>query len=481
MKFSKTVRMLLFECTIILILFAVLVPAEAAQPAKYVFLFIGDGMGTSQRMATNAFLKSTGEERTLLMNTFPVYGVTTTNSANSFITDSAAAATALSTGTKTHDGYIGVDLEFNTMENLSEKAKKNGMKVGIVSSVSIDHATPACFYAHQKSRNMYHEIDMELANSDFDYFGGGSLKDPEGKKSKAPLGNAFEAAKENGFTVVSGREAFMALTKDAGKIFAYNDKLDRSKALPYSIDAEASDITLAEFTQKGIEFLDNEKGFFMMVEGGKIDWTCHANDAATAVKDVLAFDDAIKVAYDFYQAHPEETLIVVTGDHETGGLTLGFAGTKYASYFDVLAPQNISYDEFSETVLKNYKKENAGKAAFEDMIPLMKEYFGLEMEGEGDLVLKDYEVQELKEAFVQSMSGVRINADSPDYLLYGSYEPFTVKLTHILNQKAGLGWTTYSHTGAPVSTSAIGVGAEAFNGFYDNTDIPKKISVAAGF
>lgn len=218
----------------------------------------------------------------------------------------------------------------------------------------------------------------------------------------------------------------------------------------------------------------------MMVEGGKIDWACHANDAKTVVQDVVAFDEAVRVAYDFYQAHPEETLIVVTGDHETGGLTLGFAGTQYDSYFDVINSQKISFDVFSAEVFKKYKEENTSGANFEDALALVKEYFGLTTEGEGDMVLKDFELQELKAGFVQSLSGVKVNAGTMDYLLYGGYDPFTVKVTQILNQKAGLGWTTYSHTGAPVSTSAIGVGSEAFNGFYDNTDVAKKVMTIMG-
>ena len=453
---------------------------QAGEAPKYVFLFIGDGTGIPQRMATELFLQGEGQEG-LLINQLPAYGITTTRSANSLITDSSSAATAIATGVKTNDGYVGVDVEFKPLETIAEMAKKKGYKVGIVTSVSMDHATPACFYSHQESRNSYYEISLQAAKSGFDYFGGGAFQDPDGKKSKEPVGNVYDLAKESGYTVVSGREAFAALAPGAEKVMVYNERLDRSKALPYSIDTKPEDITLAEFTQKGIDLLDNPSGFFMMVEGGKIDWTCHANDAATALQDVIAFDAAVKKAYAFYEAHPEETLIVATGDHETGGLTLGFAGTKYASYFQLLKGQNISFDEFTQTTFKEYKAANAGKTVnFDDMIPYLKDNFGLLVEGEGDLVLKDYELAELKDAFVQSMSGVKVNSDTSDYLLYGSYDPFVVAITHILNQKAGLGWTTYSHTGLPVGTSAVGLSSEMFNGFYDNTDIAKKLMTIMG-
>ena len=452
------------------------VAASAAQP-KYVFLFIGDGMAMVQRMAAEEYLETQGKEG-LLMNSFPAYGMITTYQNDRFITDSAAAGTALATGVKTNGGYIGVDPEFTPVENVAEIAKKSGKKVGIVTSVTINHATPASFYAHQNSRNMYYEIGLDLANSGFDYFGGGGLVDPDGKKSKDPKGNVFELAKNNGYTIVTDKEAFTALAPGTGKVWAYGVEGD---ALPYSIDTKPTDISLTEFTQKGVELLDGPEGFFMMVEGGKIDWTCHANDAMTAILDTLEFDKSIRVAYDFYQAHPEETLIVVTGDHETGGMALGFAGTQYDSFFDVLNPQKVSFEVFSGKIMKEYKETHAAGGKFEDMIPLLKDYFGLEIAGEGNLVLKGFELQSLEEAFVQSMSGIKVNAGTADYLLYGGYDPFTVEITHILNQKAGLGWTSYSHTGVPLPTSAIGVGSETFNGFYDNTDVAKKIMAIMGF
>jgi alkaline phosphatase len=321
---------------------------------------------------------------------------------------------------------------------------------------------------------MYHEIDVSLANSDFDFFGGGGIKDPEGKKSKDPQGNAYDIAKSNGFTIVSNKADFMNLKPGVGKVFAYNEWLPDGGALPYAIDTREEDITIAEFTQKAIELLDNEDGFFMMIEGGKIDWAAHANDAVSMIKDTVAFDEAVKAAYDFYEAHPEDTLIVVSGDHECGGLSLGFAGTKYATAFDILGDQKISFNEFSSKVLKQYKEENAGGAQFADVLPLIEEYFGLKAEGEGPLVLVDYEMDMLEDAFIKSMAGVKLQAKT-DFLLYGGYDPLTMQITHILNQKAGLAWTSYSHTGVPVSTSAVGNGAEAFGGFYDNTDIGKRL------
>jgi alkaline phosphatase len=374
---------------------------------------------------------------------------------------------------------IGMTPDGRTVKTLAEMAKEEGRKVGIVSSVSIDHATPAAFYAHVPKRSMYHDIDHALAESGFDYFAGGGLKDPQGKREGTqPRGDALEAAKKNGYKIVTDKSDFMALKPKDGKILAWNEWLQDSQALPYTMDQREQDITLAEFTAKGVELLDNPEGFFMMVEGGKIDWACHANDGAAAIHNTLAFDEAVKVALDFYEKHPDETLIVVTGDHECGGLTLGFAGTKYASHFDILGKQKVSFQKFTDEVVKNFKGD------FDQMKALITDNFGLKFEGdpEADLmVLESHQIDQIREAFDQSRGGEKVKAGDPrTYLLYGGYEPLTVKLTHILDQKAGLGWTSYKHTGVPVGTSARGVGADTFNGYYDNTDVALKIMAAMG-
>jgi alkaline phosphatase len=445
-------------------------------PAKYVFFFIGDGMGVPQRAATQAFTNTE-----LAMDKFPAQGMTTTHANNRFITGSAASATALATGQKTNINYIGVDPDYKPVQTLAELAKSQGKKVGIVSSVSIDHATPASFYAHVPTRSMYHEIDHDLAMSGFDYFAGGGLKDPKGKKSKKPMGDALLLAKKNGYKVVTDKKEFMAL-KPGQKIIAWNHWLQDSKALPYVMDITAKDITLPEFTAKGIELLDNDKGFFMMVEGGKIDWACHANDAAAALRNTVAFDLAIQEAISFYKKHPEDTLIVVTGDHECGGLTLGFAGTKYSSDFNLLANQMVSYVKFDQDVIVPYKKAHGAKGKFDDLKAAITENFGFSFAGDAKkdpMVLKPYEVTQLEDAFQRSMAGEKVK-DPQVYLLYGGYEPLTVTLTHLLNNKSGLAWTSYKHTGTPVTTSALGVGADSFNGYYDNTDVAKKIKAVMG-
>ena len=463
---------------------------------KYIFYFIGDGMGLSQSNAAEAYLSAINNKdgiQKLEMNKFPHHGFYTTYASDRFITGSAAAGTALATGCKTSINTIGMDAsKQKPVQSIAERARDLGYKVGIVSTVSIDHATPASFYAHQPSRSMYYNISLDLSKSNFNYFGGGGIKHPEGdgkidknntmanfgqdrdKKFTNKQTNSIELAKKRGYNLINSKEEFQNLKKGDDKIIAIAPRLAGGKALPYAIDQTKDDITLRDFTKKGIELLDNKKGFFMMIEGGKIDWTCHANDAATAIKEVLNLDSAVKVALEFYIKHPEETLIVVGGDHETGGMALGFSGSHYDSEFKILQYQNISNDGFSELVDK-YKENNKGNYKLEDGMALIKKHFGLGDKEKG-LELSTFEKEQLKNAFEQSMNYKKeLRKDDQFYSLYGSYNPLTTTACHILSQKAGIGWTSFSHTATPIPVRAIGVGAELFSGYYDNTDMAKNI------
>jgi len=490
--------------------------------AKYVFLFIGDGMGVAQRRAAELFLgkiKGVGrsEEARLVMNTFPAQGLNTTSDLTSVIPDSASAATAISSGHKTASGVIGMDPgDKISYENIAETAKKKQMKVGIITTVSLDHATSAAFYAHVPSREQMYDISMQLANSRMDFFAGGQLQKPEDKKNPGKP-KALDVARKNGFTVVTGRAAFEALEPGGGRVIAMNAPVDQDQAMNFTIDQRygRGQVTLAEYLAKGIKLLDNPQGFFIMAEGGKIDWACHANDAGAAIHDTLALDEAVAEAVKFYRQRPRETLIVVTGDHETGGMSIGFAGAQYAFFMDNIRQQKMSYLQFNKELNAYKNTPPRDSARFEDLLPLIKVAFGLykmaaeeknaleqkvdagkapgaspeakkagedaEKKLKDSLALSDLELKALKDAFKQTMLSPKERAqDDRAYLLYGGYEPLTVRLTTILNNKAGIGWTTYAHTGAPVQTSALGVGAELFNGYYDQTDIYRKIVQITG-
>ena len=193
----------------------------------------------------------------------------------------------------------------------------------MISSVNLNHATPAAFYAHQASRSSYYEIGLELIESGFEYFAGGGLLSPKGDGTQTDLYNLAERA---GYDVVTTQAEAEAVTAADGKVILIDEHLADSDAMAYELDRTDDMWALADYVEKGIEVLSEDPdGFFMMCEGGKIDWACHANDAASTIHDTIALADAVQVAIDFAAEHPDETLILVTGDHETGGMTIGFA------------------------------------------------------------------------------------------------------------------------------------------------------------
>ena len=489
------------------------------QTPKYIFLFIGDGMSYPQIQLTNYFLSANenkesaqtvsveGEEKTVLssgnnlaMMNFPVAGSAQTYDSTSFAPDSASTATSIATGNKTWSGSINVSTDFTQeYETIAEKLKaQKDYKIGIVSSVNINHATPAAFYAHQASRNNYYDIGLELIDSGFDYFAGGGLLAPTGKEEDQK--DLYELAEEGGYKVVKTQAEAEALTAEDGKALVIDEHLADSNAMAYSMDLQEGEWTLADYVDKGIEVLDNENGFFMMVEGGKIDWACHANDAAATITDTLALDKAVKEAVEFYQEHPDETLILVTGDHETGGLTIGFAGTNYDTFLTNFNNQKISYAKFDSDYVSKYKEE---KTDFDTIMKDVTELFGLqapteegtestekkdsadkhpESEDDGALVMTQYEYDTLKEAYETTMSrtGEEEEFAQDEYVKYGSYEPLTVTITHILNNKSGINFGSYAHTGLPVELFAQGAGQENFAGYYDNTDIYEKVAALTG-
>ena len=451
--------------------------AASNNTAKYVFVFIGDGMSATQVHSAEILArKLDGSDKIDLkrldFTQFPSVGYMTTYDAESFIPDSASAATAMFTGNATLGGVVNMDIT-KTQEHtiISELAKAAGYKIGVITTVSIDHATPACFYAKQASRSDYYNIGLQLVNSGFDFFGGGGFVYPEGKEGNQE--NLTEIAKKNGFAVPATKEEFLALGAGTGPVLAINPVLFDDSAMLYEIDRvnhEPDSLSLAQIVEKGIEMLDNDGGFLMMVEGGKVDWACHANDAAAAIHDILAMNDAVKAALAFAEKHPDDTLIVVTGDHETGGMSIGYATTGYITYFDKLLGQTMSYVKFDE-LIAGMREEGA---SFDKALAAADKHFGLD-------ALTERETQLLKDAYALSLqpAGER-ELDEGQQLLYGTYEPFSVACTHILNNKAGVGWSSYVHTGAPLPVFAKGAGAEAFAGSYHNTDLFDKLVATMG-
>lgn len=455
-----------------------------AQQAKYVFYFIGDGMGTNQVLGTEMYLSELKGEigvTPLLFAQFPNSAIATTFSAFNGVTDSAAGGTALATGNKTKNGAIGVTKDLSTEANsVASWAKDNGYRVGVSSSVTIDHATPASFYAHEGDRGSSYNIGLDLIKANFDFYAGSDFDDPTNRKESRKDGKSYESlydlTQKAGYTLARGYKDYQKKAKKAEKMILFQkeeaSQKDRS-AIPYAIDRKKGDMTLAEITRAGINFLSKEdsKGFFLMVEGGKIDWACHANDAATTFHEVIDFNEAIKVAYEFYEQHPDETLIVVTADHETGGMILG--NGAYALNLQALRGQKVSEGEFT-SVLNDMRRKYKNQVSWEVIQAVLKDYFGF-----WDTVkLNKRHEDQLKAIYEKSFSNQPVDLEKN---LYQQNEPLAGAAKRILNQIAMVSWASGSHSAGYVPVFAIGAGAEAFNGQIDNTEIPIKIAEAAGF
>ncbi|WP_223267057.1 alkaline phosphatase [Chlorobium phaeovibrioides] len=445
--------------------------SQADSGARYVFLFIGDGMGLAQVELGRALL-APGDSLSFL--SFPVTGMISTSAADRYITDSAAAGTALATGYATSVGTVSMAANHrDTLKTIVEMAEGDGRRTGVVSSVGIDNATPACFYAHEPLRGSLYAIALQMAASGVDYFGGGR---PEGnfphKRSRAVVdrGDIDSLMQLSGYSVVKNSASLKAVMPGTPCIASAPS--DMFGALPFDMDRPARDADLALFTREGIRLLDNPKGFFMMVEGGKIDWACHANDAAAAGRDVAAFDRAIREAVAFYHRHPEETLIVVTADHECGGLSLGNRDGAYDSRLELLHYQTISMENLSGKVAA-WKK--AGGVSFLAALDSVRVFAGLGAGADSELLLSRDEERELRDAFRATMSAGAARGGQ-----YGAADSFSPAVVGILNRRAGVGWTSNVHTAVPVPVFALGHNAHMFAGFYPNTALARRLMQASG-
>ena len=438
------------------------VSAFAGQP-RYVFLFIGDGMSTPQRMAAEEFSAKCGFGE-LAMNRLPYHATTRTKSANAVITDSAAAATAIACGCKTDNCMVGVDRDGNRVESVAEVAKRSGKKVGIVTTVTIVHATPAGFYAHNRSRGASYQIALDLVDSGFDYFaGGGVYAKFDDRKDPKYRGDVFELARKAGYVVTRDDKAAWAALRPgvrAWSVFGDN-------GMQFAIDADGSQPTLAELVAKGVELLDNPKGFFLMCEGGKVDYAGHANDAATNLRDVLALDAAVKVALAFQERHPDDTLVITTGDHETGGLSMGFAGIGGKFKVELLVGQKISAERFSNDV-KKLIADRKGEVSFAEMKPVLAEKFGLSE-------LSAQEEKTLSDAFEKDVGFVKAKLKDTTAHDKKRRYVFAQAVKNALNARAGVGWSSGSHTALPTLTTAKGPGAEILLGMTENSDIGERL------
>ena len=462
----RLARPLLFVCFFVALTLPL--PAADIQPVKYVFLFIGDGMSLPQRQMAQTYVQKT-ENRGLKINAMPYYVPMTTHAAgDQTVTDSAAAGTAMACGVKTKNGVLGLDVDGKRVESIAELAKKNGRKVGILTTVTINHATPAAFYAHVASRGSDYDIGLDLIASGFDYFGGGGVAGYNNKDAEKYKGSIYDLAKEAGYTVCRTPETIKSLKPGVEKVLACG----ASSYLPYAINGSKEGLRLADFTKQAIELLDNPQGFFMMVEGGQIDGACHDNDAASAIGETIDFDAAVSVAFDFAEKKPGEVLIVVTGDHETGALCLGAVGHFQP---ELLTVQKVSRGTLASLTDK-FVKDNKEEATFAAYKTFITEQCGLVFTEEGNwlrgnLNLTKEEMKELEDDFALSKKAIVDNQ--------GTKDKVTKTMIRILNSKSGVTWGTGGHSALPVITSTWGNQADKIVfGVRDNTDIGKLLKQA---
>ncbi len=461
-----------------LLLTAVLaVSAMAQSQVKYVFYFIGDGMGVNQINVTETYLAALKGKigfEPILMSSFPVVGLVNTYSATNGVTDSAAGGTALACGKKTKNGAIGVLEDLKTpCTSIAVWAQKAGAAVGVATNVAITHATPASFYGHQPNRNMYYEIGQDLCKSGFDFFAGSDFHRPNTKEGEPTLRDQAKAA---GYTILTGGyKEYEKKGRKADKLILFqsdyqNEKLG-SDHIPYALDQDKNDLTLEQIVRAGINYLmgKQKNGFFFQIEGGMIDYACHRNDIGNAVNEVLDMDKAVKVAYEFYQQHPDETIIVISADHETGGLVMGKG--PYELHTDLLRFQQKSIDELKWILREQYKK--APKKFTKDAVEKqLKQLMGLW----DNIKLTDDQTARLTRRWNDIEKAIAGNEKVNDRI-----NDLCETVKHVISEQALISWASGGHSNGYVPVYAVGPGTEVFQGRIDNIEIAPAMAKIAGW
>jgi len=458
--------------TICFILFLLFIAStvQAGKP-KYIFYFIGDGMGFSQRQLAELFLKEKEKDptRKLVMNSLDVPGVITTHSADSLITDSTAAGTALASGIKTNNGVIGKDQDGNDVTTLIDAAEAKGMATGIITTTRLTHATPAALVAHNMSRDNEAEIALDFLTSDVEFLAGGGIryfipsnshsgvKDVRGRnlyskrKDNINLVGKFE---EKGYQTFIGMKGATDFTKsDFSKLEKVLALFDNSH-LPYEIERRhkfKKVPSLERIVESGIEVLKQDPdGFFMVIEGGRIDHAAHANDPASVIYDTLALDEAVREAHEFYHNHKDETLILVLADHETGGLGLGSDTHGYRLNLPALSNTRVSVDD-------TLNGSNKYKGDRQQYFRFLATEFGLSE-------LTEQERIKLVKSMADADKGMKIG--------YGGYmNPVALTAARVLSERANINWSTTIHTGTVVPVSTAGVESRKFSAWMENSKI----------
>ena len=421
-------------------------------------------MGMGPVMAAETYNRTIlNNPNRLLMMQFPVASAAMTYSASSNVTDSAAAGTALSTGNKTKNSMLGMGPDTTNVYSIAVDLAKLGYGIGIGTTVAADDATPGAFYAHVPNRGMSYEIDSQFATSGVTFLAGAGLRGI--KNGKGEYTDVLDRLAANDYQVVYGPNGIKDIKSD--KVVLLSPLGTDANNAGYEIDSIAGALTITQITEACLKQLEktSPERFFMMIEGGNIDHALHANDGGAAIKEIISFNNALEIAYRFYQQHPDETLIVVTADHDTGGLSLNSPkGAKGGL-------GNIDYQRVSKEVFGLYC-EGILRSRMIYTWNDMKQYLSDKLGFWSHIKLSDKQTDKLKELFTRTFE-LRNSEDQKT--LYANFNAFAVEVFHIFNDATGLAFTTTSHSGNPVPVYAVGAGADAFKALNNNIDIPRAI------
>jgi alkaline phosphatase len=367
-----------------------------------------------------------------------------TASLDSMVTDSAAASSSWGGGMRVNNNSLNVGPNGENYKPILQKFKDAGKSVGCVTTVPITHATPAGFCINHFTRSEQHIIAEKYLPLKFDVMMGGGTEYFSKDKRKDGK-DMFAEFKKNGYTVVTSKQEWEKADKSKPVLGVYHEN-----GLPYTVDIQNdSDLqkhipTLAEMTQFAIDKMkSNPKGFVMQVEGGKVDWAAHANDAAAILYDQIAFDDAVKVAVDFAEKD-RETLVIITTDHGNANPAL-FKGKKADENFDKL--QNFKYS--NEWVLFQIN-QTSSVAKIRETIEYAQQ-----------IVIDEEEAASLQAHY----------AKLKDEELYNPYKLPFEKLAQIQKKYTNIGWAANDHTGDYVELAMFGAGRHQLKPFVKNTDL----------
>lgn len=430
-----------------------------------VILLISDGYGPASETLARQYLQYiTKNNKTMLPLDSILVGTSRTKSFDSFITDSAAGATAFSCGIKTYNGAIGVDPQHAPCGTVLEAAKASGYLTGLVATSRITHATPASFAAHTISRDMESDIALyEIGNYtlgrsvDLMFGGGLCFFKPLSANGSCRLDDisVLQRAVEMGWSIGTDKSFFDTLDPHTVSLPLLN--LFASDHMSYEVDRNASvQPSLKEMSSKALEILvnsaENTKGFFLMIEGSRIDMASHTNDPVAHLHDILAYQDTISIVKQFVDAHPNTVLISIS-DHETGGISVGHQlGPTYPVYeWYPSALEHVQHSaEFMTKAL--LKLPNGTRADFiKDTI--MKQW----------LHISDYTLQDVY--FLDQEK---------------NHEVIEGYMGHLVSDRAGLGWSTHGHSAVDVNLYAYGNDVDFLKGNHENTDIGEFIASRMG-